>query len=54
MYICRALTERCVKILGSNSTCLNKKFWKREREREEIWGVVVRDTTVWRGVVTET
>jgi hypothetical protein len=25
-----------------------------EREREESWGVVVRDTTVWRGVVTET
>jgi hypothetical protein len=21
-----------------------------EREREESWGVVVRDTTVWRGV----
>jgi hypothetical protein len=27
---------------------------EREREREESWGVVVRDTTVWRGVVTET
>jgi hypothetical protein len=27
----------------------------REREREESWeGVVVRDTTVWRGGVTET
>jgi hypothetical protein len=23
---------------------------EREREREESWGVVVRDTTVWRGV----
>jgi hypothetical protein len=22
----------------------------REREREESWGVLVRDTTVWRGV----
>jgi hypothetical protein len=24
-------------------------FILREREREESWGVVVRDTTVWRG-----
>jgi hypothetical protein len=23
----------------------------REREREDSWGVVVRDTTVWRGVL---
>jgi hypothetical protein len=23
---------------------------EREREREEIWEVVVRDTTVWRGM----
>jgi hypothetical protein len=23
---------------------------KREREREESWGVIVRDTTVWKGV----
>jgi hypothetical protein len=23
---------------------------EREREGEESWGVVVRDTTVWRGV----
>jgi hypothetical protein len=25
------------------------KLEEREREREENWGVVVRDTTVWRG-----
>jgi hypothetical protein len=24
------------------------------REREESWGVAVRDTTIWRGGVTET
>jgi hypothetical protein len=29
-------------------------YGEREREREESWGMVVRDTTVWRGVVTET
>jgi hypothetical protein len=37
-------------VLVHSANCVNKREREREREREESWGVVVRDTTVSRGV----
>jgi hypothetical protein len=47
-------TRYSVEIPKNNIGLIHEDWREREREREESWGVVVRETTVWRGVVTET